>query len=143
MNLSEVLDHKGQNLVQAGETVTVREAAKEMNRHHVGCIALIDLEENLVGILTERDILRYFAEQDAPRPDQPVSEVMTREPFTAPPDMPVEDAVAIMTERRFRRLPVAGPDGKLMGIVTMGDLARAMLDEKSREAATLRDYIAS
>lgn len=143
MNLSEVLNRKGRSVVQAGDAVTVREAAKEMCRHHVGSIALIDLEENLVGILTERDILRYFAEQDAPRPDQPVAEVMTREPFTAPPETLVEDAVGIMTERRFRRLPVTGKDGKLIGIVTMGDLARAMLDEKAREAETLRDYIAS
>ncbi len=143
MNLADVLNRKGQNVVQAGETVTVREAAKEMNRHHVGCIALVDMEENLVGILTERDILRYFAEQDSPRPDQPVAEVMTRDPHTVQPDTTVEDAVGIMTQRRFRRLPVTGKDARLVGIVTMGDLARAMLEEKAEEARTLRDYIAS
>lgn len=143
MKLSDVLDRKGHNVVQTADNVTVRDAARTMSDHHVGCVALIDLEENLVGILTERDILRYFAADEEPRLDRPVAEVMSRDPHTVSPDTSLDAALALMTERRFRRLPVVTDDGRLVGLVTMGDLVRATLDEKAEEAETLREYIAS
>lgn len=143
MKLSDVLDRKGRNVVQTAASVSVRDAARTMCEHHVGCVALIDLEENLVGILTERDILRYFAADEEPRLDRPVAEVMSRNPQTVPPETSLDEALALMTERRFRRLPVVTDDGRLAGLVTMGDLVRATLDAKAEEAETLREYIAS
>jgi CBS domain-containing protein len=143
MKLSEVLDRKGHDVVACADGVSVREAARTMCRSHVGCITILDLEERIVGILTERDVLRHFASEDAGLGDRPVSELMSRKVVSMPPSASLDAALAMMSERRFRRLPVVDADGRLCGLVTMGDLVRATLAEKAEEAESLREYIAS
>lgn len=143
MKLSEVLARKGREVVKAAETVSVREASRTMCENHVGCIVIVDLDENILGILTERDVLRHFAAQGAGLGERPVTELMSRQVVTVPPETRLDDALALMSERRFRRLPVVSADGRLEGLVTMGDLVRAMLAEKAEEAESLREYIAS
>ncbi|MGD8379140.1 MAG: CBS domain-containing protein [Gammaproteobacteria bacterium] len=143
MKLSEVLNRKGSAVVEVAETVTVRDAARTMCKNHVGCVVIVDLDERIVGILTERDILRLYAEGEGPVAERPVSEVMSSQVITVSPATTVDEALAIMTDRRFRRLPIVDDAGDLSGIVTIGDLVRATLAEKAEEADTLRDYIAS
>lgn len=143
MKLSEVLERKGHQVVSCADGVTVREAARTMCRNHVGCIAILDLEERIVGILTERDVLRHFASEDSGLGDRPVGELMSRNVVSMPPSASLDEALGIMSERRFRRLPVVDADGRVRGLVTMGDLVRAMLAAKAEEAESLREYIAS
>lgn len=143
MKLSEVLDRKGHAVVETADAATIREAARTMCENHVGCIVVVNLNEETVGILTERDIMRHFAGEESGLGDRKVTEIMSRDVVTASPDMTLDDALSMMSQRRFRRLPVVKSDGQIDGLVTMGDLVRAMLAEKAEEADTLRNYIAS
>lgn len=143
MKLSDVLDRKGHAVVETADAATIREAARTMCDNHVGCIVVVNLNEETVGILTERDVMRHFARDESGLGERKVTDIMSGNVVTASPDMSLDDALAMMSERRFRRLPVVKPDGRIDGLVTMGDLVRALLAQKAEEADTLRDYIAS
>ena len=142
MKLSDVLDVKGSQTVTTREDVSTAEAVKTMCDKHVGAVIITDQSGKIAGILTERDILRRFAEHGAKLGEIPVSRIMTRGVQTAGPDAEVEDVLGTMTNRRFRHLPVL-KGGKLVGLVSIGDLVKAMLQEKIREAESLKQYITS
>lgn len=107
-------------------TMTVAEAATVMGERKIGSAVVMD-GDRLAGIFTERDIVRALGEHfDAA--GHPVSEWMTADPMTAPPDMPVDQALRTMLDRGFRHLPVA-EGGQVVGIVSMRDISRAGASE--------------
>jgi CBS domain-containing protein len=142
MRLSDVLDLKGRETVVTRAEVTTAEAVKAMCDKHVGAIVVTDAAGKIAGILTERDILRRFAEHGAKLGDIPVSRIMTREVETAGPDARLDDVLATMTRKRFRHMPVV-KGGKLVGLISIGDLVKANLREKVQEAESLKQYITS
>jgi CBS domain-containing protein len=142
MRLSEVLDSKGWETVVTDENLTATEAVKLMCDKHVGAVVITDAQSQIGGILTERDILRCYAEHGSSLGELKVSRIMTRKVETAGPDASVAEVLNTMTNKRFRHMPVVR-GGKLVGIVSIGDMVKAMLQEKMREADSLRDYITS
>jgi CBS domain-containing protein len=142
MRLSDVLDSKGWETVVTNENVTATEAVKLMCEKHVGAVVITDAKGQIGGILTERDILRRYAEHGNKLGELKVSKLMTRKVETAAPDASVDEVLNIMTDRRFRHIPVVR-GGKLVGIVSIGDMVKAMLQEKMQEADSLREYITS
>lgn len=142
MRLSEVLDRKGWETVVTNENVTATEAVKLMCDKHVGAVVVTDAKEHIAGILTERDILRRYAEYGSKLGELPVSRIMTRTVEAAAPDASVDEVLNTMTNKRFRHMPVVR-GGKLVGIVSIGDMVKAMLQEKVQEADSLREYITS
>jgi CBS domain-containing protein len=142
MRLSDVLDSKGWETVVTRENVSAAEAVKLMCDKHVGAVVVTGAEGQVGGILTERDILRRYAEFGSKLGELPVSRIMTRRVETAAPDASVDEVLNIMTDKRFRHIPVVR-GGKLVGIVSIGDMVKAMLQEKVQEAESLRQYITS
>ena len=142
MRLSDVLDAKGWQTVTTNDAVSTAEAVKTMCDKHVGAVVVTRPDGAIAGILTERDILRRFAEHGAKLGEIPVSAIMTRNVQTASPDAEVEEVLGTMTQKRFRHMPVV-KGGKFAGLVSIGDLVKAMLQEKVQEAESLRQYIAS
>ncbi|MGA9854668.1 MAG: CBS domain-containing protein [Gammaproteobacteria bacterium] len=142
MKLSDVLDSKGWETVVTNENVTATEAVKLMCDKHVGAVVITDAKGQIGGILTERDILRRYAEYGNKLGELKVSKIMTHKVETAGPDASVDDVLNIMTNKRFRHIPVVR-GGKLIGIVSIGDMVKAMLQEKMQEAESLREYITS
>lgn len=142
MKLSDVLDAKGWQTVTTGEGVTTAEAVRTMCDKHVGAVVIARADGGIAGILTERDILRRFAEHGAKLGEIAVSAIMTRNVQTSSPDAQVQDVLGTMTQKRFRHMPVM-KGGKFAGMVSIGDLVKAMLQEKMQEADSLRQYIAS
>ncbi len=136
---ADKLADKGGILYWVKPSTTASEAAKLMDETNVGCVLVID-QGKLAGIFSERDVLRGFARQGAAFGSRPLAEVMTKKPFTVPPSMTVEQAMVRCTDRRIRHLPVVDGD-ELLGMISIGDLVRMVVDDKEREIADLMNYI--
>jgi len=142
MNLKDVLAAKGHRVVMISAKSSVADAIRTMHAEKVGAVMVPDAEGCPVGIFTERDILHMYAEGDRDFDKLAVEARMTCSFVVGLLSMSVDEALGLMTERRFRHLPVV-EDGKLLGLVSIGDLVKMKLDETAEEAQALRAYIAS
>ncbi len=142
MNVREVLELKGPDVLLVAGDATVTDAAARMCEKGVGSAIVADAQGLPHGILTERDVLRKFAEHGAALGDLKVSVVMTSPVRTTTPDASLMEVMQAMTQNRFRHLPVVD-DGKLVGIVSIGDVVKARLHETESEAESLRQYIST
>ncbi len=139
-SLADVLDHKGRKAHSIRPECSVLDAVTLMNEHAVGSLLVMD-DDDLVGIITERDILRRIvAAGRAPRYTK-VRTVMSRRPLVVAPDTTVGDAMRLMARHQRRHLPVV-QDGSLAGLVSMRDLNSWVTRERQRDVSTLLDYIA-
>jgi CBS domain-containing protein len=120
--LADLLAEKGRQIYAIKESASVYDAVHEMNRKKVGAVLVMD-GERLAGIFTERDLLTRVVDSDRNAELTRVVDVMTPDPVVVDLGMPVEDAMAMMTERRFRHLPVT-EDGRVVGMVSIRDLMR-------------------
>lgn len=145
--LSTVLRHKADQLLDKGGSAlywvapetTAAEAAQRMDGSNVGCVVVMD-GGRLVGIFSERDVLRGFARDGGAFGSRPMREVMTPHPFTVQPTMTVEQAMVRCTDRRVRHLPVMDGD-ELLGLISIGDLVRLVVADRERDIADLMSYI--
>ena len=142
MTLGEVLAGKGRRLVTVSANSSVADAIRMMHAENVGSVLVPDAADCPVGIFTERDVLRLHAEGERDFDRVNVAARMTCSLVLGQPQMPVDEALGLMTERRFRHLPVVEA-GRLLGLVSIGDLVKAQLEEAAQEAQALRAYIAS
>jgi CBS domain-containing protein len=120
--LSAVLADKGRNVYTISPLATVQVAVRMMNDYGVGALLVMDRRKP-VGIFTERDVLRRVVDSGNDGAATLVEQVMTADPVVAGPGTTVEEAMAVMTERRFRHLPIV-EDGEVIGMVSSGDLMR-------------------
>jgi len=139
-SISAILDRKGRNVFSVTPNVSVAAAVAEMNHHRVGSIIVLD-GGRLVGIFTERDVLRRVVGAGLDPNSALVSEVMTTGVITISPDATVEGTMKIFTEKRCRHLPVIDGD-RLAGTISIGDVTRWMADHHRAEAEHLKNYIA-
>ncbi len=139
MKISRILATKGRRVITTRPTITIREAIAAMLEHNIGALPVIDENEQLVGIITERDIIRNLA-KDEKLFSQAVQQFMTRKVITGVAQDDLESAANTMTERRFRHLPIM--DGSvLVGIVSIGDIVKAQRDEYRGAVDTLQTQI--
>jgi CBS domain-containing protein len=137
--ITAILDRKGRNVFSVGPTLTVAEAVAEMNRHRVGSILVLD-NARLVGIFTERDVLRRVVGAGLDPKQTLIADVMTRNVITISPDASIEETMVLFTEKRCRHLPVCDQD-QLTGTISIGDITRWMADAHRAEAEHLKNYI--
>jgi CBS domain-containing protein len=142
MKLKDVLAAKGHRVVTVSAKSSIADAIRTMYDANVGSVMVPDAEGCPVGIFTERDVVRLYADGDRDFDKLPVEARMTCSVVVGRLSMSVDDALGVMTERRFRHLPVV-EDGKLLGLVSIGDLVKVKLNETAEEAQALRAYIAS
>ncbi|MFL6566409.1 MAG: CBS domain-containing protein [Burkholderiales bacterium] len=142
MTLKEVLAAKGRRVITVSARSSVADAIRTMHAEQVGSVVVPDSGACEVGIFTERDVLRMYAEGDRDFDALPVESRMTCSVMLGRLAMPVDEALGLMTQGRFRHLPVV-EDGKLLGLVSIGDLVKIKLAETAEEAQALRAYIAS
>jgi CBS domain-containing protein len=141
MLVRDVLSKKGNCVHTCSPDETLADVADAMVGHNVGSLIVMENDE-MVGIITERDILRACAGMKGPLEFLKVRERMTRLPVVAAPEDAVADVMCTMTERRIRHVPVVA-DGRLVGIVSIGDTVKAQHDELCRENHYLKSYIQS
>jgi CBS domain-containing protein len=139
--VQEMIDRKGRGVVTIGSEATVFDAVAAMTEHNVGALVVTCGDDGRVcGVISERDYLRHVVLEGRTSRSTPVSEIMTREVVYAEPSCTAEEALAIMTEKRFRHLPVM-VDGALGGIVSIGDCVKAVIKEQEVEIKYLKEYI--
>jgi len=139
-SIASLLDGKGRALHAVPVNVTVFEAVQKMNQHRIGAVLVMN-GESLAGIFTERDVLiRVIAASLDPRVI-PVRQVMTANVLTVAPEATVQQVMEIFADKRCRHLPVVR-DGKLQGLVSIGDVSRWLANAHRAEAESLRQYVA-
>ncbi len=142
MSVERILAGKGRDVISIDPQSTLAEAARMLNQHRIGAIVVIDAAEALVGILSERDVVRAVAEGGAEALRQPVSSRMTGQVVTCRSNAGIDELMTLMTERKFRHVPIV-EGGRLRGIVSIGDIVKQRLAEIETEHRALRDYIAT
>jgi CBS domain-containing protein len=142
MRITDVLRGKGNVVVTVAPDQTVADLLDLLAEHGVGALVVSSDGVAVQGIVSERDVVRRLQRDGAGMLQSPVSEIMTAEVHTAEPDAEIEDLMRLMTERRFRHVPVV-VDGALAGIVSIGDIVKGRVDELETEHDQLIDYISS
>jgi len=140
MTVAAILEHKGHDVVRAGPTDTIAEVVQRLTARHVGAVLVLDTAEQLLGILSEREIVGGLVEHGSRTLEMTAAQLMTRILHTATPATTVEQAMEMMTESRFRYLPVMD-GGRLLGIVSIGDIVRARLSQQEHEVDNLKAYV--
>jgi CBS domain-containing protein len=138
--ITAILDRKGSKVYSVAPTVSVAEAVAEMNRQRIGSVLILD-DGRLVGIFTERDVLRRVVGAGVDPNRTRVADVMTEGVLTVSPETTIEETMRIFTEKRCRHLPVLD-HGALVGTISIGDVTRWMGDAHRTEAEHLKNYIA-
>jgi CBS domain-containing protein len=141
MLVSQILRTKGDTVFTVAPTETISAVAALLHSRRVGALVVLDAER-VVGIVSERDVVRAMAEVGAAALGQAVSGVMTRDVLFAQPGETVDSLLSRMTDRRIRHLPVCQKE-RLVGIVSIGDLVKSKISEVEAEADGLKAYIAA
>jgi CBS domain-containing protein len=141
MLVAQILKRKGDLVFTAGPSEPISAVAALLHQRGVGALVVLDAGQ-VVGIVSERDIVRAVAEYGAGALDAPVSSCMTRDVLFAEPGEMIDSLLGRMTDRRIRHLPVC-QGGRLVGIVSIGDLVKWKISEVEAEAEGLKTYIAT
>lgn len=142
MTVKAILDAKGRDVVTVAASRTLREAVELLAERRIGALVVTVDDDRISGILSERDIVRAIGREGAQALERPVSAVMTARVQVCRESHTVNEVMQIMTEGRFRHLPVE-KDGRLAGIVSIGDVVKRRIEEAEREAEEIRTYIAT
>ena len=139
VTLQTLLDKKGREVYSIQAKQTVYEAIVEMDAHNVGAL-IVKEGDKVVGIITERDYTRKVILKGRSSKDTPVETIMSHDLVIIEPDRSVKEAMAIMTEKRCRHLPVFKA-GQLLGVLSIGDLVKAIIADQEFQLQLLQDYI--
>lgn len=140
MTVAAMLRHKGHEIVSVRPTEKIAAVAELLSRRRIGAVVVLDAAEQLLGIVSERDIVHALAANSARALEMTAGQLMTRALHTATPETTVEQAMALMTQGRFRHLPVLR-HGALVGIVSIGDVVKARMLQQDHEVDSLRAYV--
>ncbi len=143
MVIGSILKTKGSHVVSVSAQDDVGVIARSLAQHRIGAVLVRDAGGDVLGIVSERDIARCIAAHGAEAVALPAARLMTRVLHTVTPATRVTEALELMTDRRVRHLPVIAEDGNLAGMVSIGDLVKARIDEAVHEAEELRHYVES
>ena len=141
MLIGQILAAKGGEVATTRPDATIGEVARLLKDKHIGAVVVNDAAGRLCGIISERDIARGVAEHGADLPGIKVAQLMTADVVTCAPEDGVEKLMQTMTARRVRHLPVV-KDGRMVGIISIGDVVKHRLEELETETHMLHDYIA-
>lgn len=139
-SIRTLLEQKSGDLFSVAQTVNVAEAVHEMNAHKVGAVLVMD-GSRLAGIFTERDVLKRVVGAGVDPRQTSVTDVMTADVITIAPTATVQQVLDLFTQKRCRHLPVL-EEGRLLGLISIGDVSRWMANQHRAEAESLRQYIA-
>lgn len=139
MTIKTILQGKGSKVFSMAPDATLDAVSKELAERRIGAVVVMD-GERLVGILSERDIIRCIAERGTEALTEPAHAAMTRKVETAGLNDDISDVMQRMTASRFRHMPVV-EEGRLIGLISIGDVVKQRIDEAERERDDMRAYI--
>ncbi|MEX6724846.1 CBS domain-containing protein [Parapedomonas caeni] len=142
MTIAAILAQKGGDVILVSEEAAVSAVVEVLHARRIGAVLAVDANDDVTGVVSERDVIRGLATHGASVLQQPARTIMSSPVITCHPRDRVQDAMALMTSRRFRHLPVVA-DGQLLGIVSIGDLVKRRIEDAEHEAEALKIYITS
>ena len=141
MLVSQILDSKGHAVATIATTAPLSDAVRALAEQRIGALVVSDDGDHILGILSERDIVRVLGESGPAALDHAISRVMTDVVTCTTADRDLNDLMAVMTEKRIRHVPVVDEDNRLRGIVSIGDAVKSRLGELEGEREALIGYI--
>jgi CBS domain-containing protein len=142
MIVGMILEDKGRNVVTTGADASIGQVVAKLAKHKIGAIVVVENRDEIVGIVSERDVVRAIAELGAEALSDLVGSIMTSEVMTCEDVETINEVMARMTVGRFRHLPVE-KNGRLTGIISIGDIVKARIEEIEHEAEEMRAYIST
>lgn len=139
MTIAAILREKGDDVVHVPPQTNLRELVNILSERRIGAVPVVEGNE-VVGIMSERDVIQAVTRLGAAALERPVREMMTAPAITVDPETPLLACLSLMTQRRIRHLPVMR-DGRMIGFVSIGDLVKARIDRIEHEADAMRAYI--
>ncbi len=143
MNVEYILANKGRKVSTIAPDASLEDALQRLRTERIGSLVVSETGTNLLGILSDRDILYAIADHGTAALGESVGSAMTAKVFTCSPDDRVSAIMALMTDRRIRHVPVIEKDGRLCGMISIGDVVKQRLDEIQGEAEAMREYVTS
>lgn len=141
MTVAAILKHKGSEIASVQPGQSVAEVARLLSERRIGAVPVLGPTRQLQGIISERDIVHALARHGAAALDMPVAALMTRDVTTAAPSTTVAQAMEMMTAGRFRHLPVLEA-GRMVGIISIGDVVKVRIETQAVEVDSLKAYVA-
>lgn len=142
MTVRAILDSKGHDVLTIRPDSSLRDAVQLLAEHRIGAVVVTDSVGQVAGILSERDVVRVIGKDGPGRLDDAISTVMTAKVITCNGTETVHEVMELMTGGRFRHIPVV-ERGRLVGIISIGDVVKYRVAEMERESQTMREYIMS
>ena len=142
MKAKHILQSKGAEVFAVYPDDSISDAVSVLESKNIGAVIVREKGGDVVGILSERDVVRRLSQKGAETLSLRVADCMTPNPFTCAPDATIDELMSKMTEKRIRHLPVT-QDGKVIGVISIGDVVKRKIEETEREAAALKEYISS
>lgn len=142
MHVDTILQTKGVSVYTLPPTGTLADAVNLLNAHNIGAVVITDDKKRIVGILSERDIVRQLGKHPSGALALSIADCMTKSVVTAERTTTIDQVMEVMTRRRIRHMPIA-ENGILTGIISIGDVVKLKIAEVEHEAEALREYIAS
>jgi CBS domain-containing protein len=143
MQVRHILRDKGHDIISLPATATLAEAARILSSRKIGAVVVKSKTGALAGIFSERDLVHAIADKGAAALSETIDDHMTSAPQTCAECDSVEVIMEVMTRGRFRHVPVLDENGRLCGMVSIGDVVKTRIAETVSEAAALRDYISA
>ena len=140
--VATIIERKGRDVVTIGPDLTLGDAAELMAGRGIGAVVVSADGRTVDGVLSERDLVAYLAREGSRTLEITVREAMTSDVATCTMASSTDELAVLMTERRFRHVPVVDDEGMLLAIVSIGDVVRSRLDELSAETEQLQAYVA-
>lgn len=140
MTVASILSGKGPNVISGKPGDRLEDVAKVLAEHRIGAIVILNSDNSVAGIVSERDIVRQIAAQGSGALSQPVSNCMTKKVVTCTEGDTIDAVMGIMSSRKFRHLPVV-ENGKIKGIISIGDVVQKKIEAAERDAEELKRYI--
>ncbi|HEX6354366.1 CBS domain-containing protein [Actinophytocola sp.] len=141
MRVADLLRTKGSEVATVPPKVSVTGLLEDLARYNVGALVVVDSSGALVGIVSERDVVRQLNERGAELLTRPVEEIMTTDVVTCGPTDAVDSLAEVMTQRRVRHMPVVD-GGRLVGLVSIGDVVKSRIEQLESDREQLESYIA-
>lgn len=141
VSVKSILDQKGRDVVTTGPNTTVGDTARILHERKIGAIVIVGVEGKIAGIFSERDVVSAIAKHGTQALDMPVATAMTSNVHRCTEDHTVNQLMEMMSSRRFRHVPVE-KEGKLSGMISIGDVVKSRIREIEQEAEHIKAYIA-
>ena len=140
MKVATILKDKGAKVTTLEGDTSLEDAIKALAQHRIGAVVILDAQEHIAGVFSERDAVRAISEEGADALRRPISDLMTRKVISCSREDSLDQVLEQMTEGRFRHLPVV-EGGQLCGIISIGDVVKLKIASTESEAEALREYI--